>query len=316
MLSVLEVSEFLNVSSRRVRALIADGRIPAQLIGKTWAIRKEDIALLPQNRPGGRPLSAVNALNELISASTPIPDVAIMSSRYRQRASSIRLHVPQLQEVMRDAQLRIGGWDAAAYFDTKSLPRKLDDPVVAYISEEECDRWIERHHATPQASGNFVLLSVSAPQFQNAFSESAFLAPPKLSAVDVTEYGGERGYASAKRLWKLKGVAPLSPSRHTLEAMNRTPEQQHIFSLRQTILDTALSYRLTNVALFGSVARGDNNKNSDIDFLVDALPGAHLGLFPECMAEISAIVSKNVDVVDRRGLKATDTSILREQIFI
>lgn len=316
MLSVLEVSKLLNVSSRRVRALIADGRIPAQLIGKTWAIRNEDIALLPQNRPGGRPLSAVNALNELFSASTPLPNIATMSSRYRQRASSLRFNVPQLQEVMRDAQLRIGGWDAAAYFDTKSLPRKLDDPVVAYIADEERDRWIERHHATPQASGNFVLLSVSVPQFENIFSESAFLAPPKFSAVDITEYGGERGYASAKRLWRLKGVAPNSPSRHTLEAMNRTPEQQRIFSLRQTILDTALFYRLTNVALFGSVARGDNNKNSDIDFLVDALPGAHLGLFPECMAELSAIVGKNVDVVDRRGLKATDTSILREQIFI
>ena len=71
MLSVLEVSELLNVSSRRVRALIADGRIPAQLIGKTWAIRNEDIALLPRNRPSGRPLTAVNALNELASTSTP-----------------------------------------------------------------------------------------------------------------------------------------------------------------------------------------------------------------------------------------------------
>lgn len=316
MLSVLEVSELLNVSSRRVRALIADGRIPAQLIGKTWAIRNEDIALLPQHRPGGRPLSPDNALNELSTTSTPLPDIATMSSRYRQRASSLRLNVPQLQEAMRDAQLRLGGWDAAAYFDNKSLPRKLDDPVVAYISDAHRDRWIERHHATPQASGNFILLAVSAPQFKEAFSESAFLAPPKFSAVDVTEYGGERGYASAKRLWRLKDVAPLHSSRHTLEAMKRTPEQQRIFSMRSRILDTALSYRFTNVALFGSVARGDNTENSDIDFLVDALPGAHLGMFPDCMAELSAIVGKNVDIVERRGLKATDTSILREQIFI
>ena len=142
MLSVLEVSELLNVSSRRVRALIADGRIPAQLIGKTWAIRNEDIALLPQNRPSGRPLTAVNALNELASTSTPLPDIATMSSRYRQRASSLRLNVPQLQEAMRDAQLRLGGWDAAAYFDNKTLPRKLDDPVVAYISNAHSERWI------------------------------------------------------------------------------------------------------------------------------------------------------------------------------
>jgi predicted nucleotidyltransferase len=70
------------------------------------------------------------------------------------------------------------------------------------------------------------------------------------------------------------------------------------------------------VAIFGSVARGHNNANSDIDLLVDALPGAHLGSFPDCMEELSAILGKSVDIVDRRGLKTTDTSILSEQIFI
>jgi len=316
MLSVLEVSELLNVSSRRIRALIADGRIPAQLIGKTWAIRHEDIADLPQHRPAGRPLSVANALLELSSGASTPPDIATMTSRYRQCAAFSRFNAPQLNEAMHDSRLRISGWDAATYFDNKSLPRKLDDPVIAYITEEERSAWIAGHHATPSPTGNFILLSVSRIEFNKFFSQSLFVVPPKFSAVDIAEYGGERAYSSAKRLWKMKGLAPQSPSRHTLETMDRTPEQQRIFSMRNKILNTALNYRLTNVALFGSVARGDNNAHSDIDLLVDALPGAHLGSFPDCMEELSAILGKSVDIVDRRGLKSTDTSILSEQIFI
>jgi len=34
------------------------------------------------------------------------------------------------------------------------------------------------------------------------------------------------------------------------------------------------------------------------------------------MEELSAMLGKSVDIVDRRGLKTTDTSILSEQIFI
>jgi len=316
MLSVLEVSELLNVSSRRIRALIADGRIPAQLIGKTWAIRHEDIADLPQNRPAGRPLSTANALLELSSGASTPPDIATMSARYRQRATFSRFNAPQLNEAMHDSQLRVGGWDAAAYFDSKSLPRKLDDPVIAYITEEDRNAWIAEHRATPSPTGNFVLLSVPRIELNKFFSHSLFIVPPKFAAVDIAEYGGERAHSATKRLWKMKGLAPQSPSRHTLETMDRTPEQQRIFSMRNKILNTALNYRLTNVAIFGSVARGDNNANSDIDLLVDALPGAHLGSFPDCMEELSAILGKSVDIVDRRGLKTTDTSILSEQIFI
>jgi excisionase family DNA binding protein len=316
MLSVLEVSELLNVSSRRIRALIADGRIPAQLIGKTWAIRHEDIADLPQNRPAGRPLSTANALLELSSGASTPPDIATMSARYRQRAVSSRFNVLELNETMHDSQLRVGGWDAAAYFDSKSLPRKLDDPVIAYITEEDRNAWIAEHRATPSPTGNFVLLSMPRIEFNKFFSYSLFVVPPKFAAVDIAEYGGERAHSATKRLWKMKGLAPQSPSRHTLETMDRTPEQQRIFSMRNKILNIALNYRFTNVAIFGSVARGDNNANSDIDLLVDALPGAHLGSFPDCMEELSAILGKSVDIVDRRGLKTTDTSILSEQIFI
>lgn len=45
---------------------------------------------------------------------------------------------------------------------------------------------------------------------------------------------------------------------------------------RRQILAIAAKHRAANVAVFGSVARGDDTASSDIDLLVDLLPGASL----------------------------------------
>ena len=45
---------------------------------------------------------------------------------------------------------------------------------------------------------------------------------------------------------------------------------------KETILTTANRHRATNVRLFGSVVRGEEHDASDIDFLVDFLPGSTL----------------------------------------
>jgi len=46
---------------------------------------------------------------------------------------------------------------------------------------------------------------------------------------------------------------------------------------RSKVLETMIHYpMLTNLRVFGSVARGEDTENSDIDFMVDALPGTTL----------------------------------------
>jgi predicted nucleotidyltransferase len=52
---------------------------------------------------------------------------------------------------------------------------------------------------------------------------------------------------------------------------------QILHQYRVEILDTLKRYpMLANLRVFGSVARGEDTEKSDIDFLVDALPGATL----------------------------------------
>jgi len=46
---------------------------------------------------------------------------------------------------------------------------------------------------------------------------------------------------------------------------------------RAKVLETMIHYpMLTNLRVFGSVARGEDTEDSDIDFMVDALPGTTL----------------------------------------
>jgi uncharacterized protein len=49
---------------------------------------------------------------------------------------------------------------------------------------------------------------------------------------------------------------------------------------RSDILDIAAKYPVQNLRIFGSILHGDDTESSDIDLLVDALPGTtlfHLG---------------------------------------
>ena len=71
---------------------------------------------------------------------------------------------------------------------------------------------------------------------------------------------------------------------------------------KETILTTANRHHATNVRLFGSVVRGEEHDASDIDFLVDFLPGSTLFDQMELIDELSRILGRKVDVVSSRAL--------------
>jgi len=57
LLTSAEAAKRLGVSSPRVRALIAEGRLPATRFGHVWMIAENDLAALVR-LPPGRPRSA------------------------------------------------------------------------------------------------------------------------------------------------------------------------------------------------------------------------------------------------------------------
>jgi predicted nucleotidyltransferase len=64
-------------------------------------------------------------------------------------------------------------------------------------------------------------------------------------------------------------------------------------------------YRVRELAVFGSVARGDAKPRSDVDLLVDFLPGANIGFmaFSRMQRELSALLGRQADLVSKVGLK-------------
>jgi len=71
---------------------------------------------------------------------------------------------------------------------------------------------------------------------------------------------------------------------------------------KDMILKIAQRYHANNVRVFGSVARGEEHKNSDIDLLVSFQSGASLLDQAGLMDELSALLGKKVDVVSDRAL--------------
>lgn len=72
---------------------------------------------------------------------------------------------------------------------------------------------------------------------------------------------------------------------------------------REEILSIASRYGARDVRVFGSVARGEADDASDIDFLVELPAGKSLLDLGGLVVELSELLGCPVDVVTTRGLK-------------
>ena len=72
---------------------------------------------------------------------------------------------------------------------------------------------------------------------------------------------------------------------------------------RNAILEIAALHGATNVRVFGSVARGDDDGSSDIDLLVEFAPGVGLLRHGALVRELEALLGRKVDVISDRGLR-------------
>lgn len=86
---------------------------------------------------------------------------------------------------------------------------------------------------------------------------------------------------------------------------------------REQILKIAAKHGARNVRVFGSVARGEADEKSDIDFLVELEPGRSLLDHAALLVELEELLGHRVDVVTERGLRPrVRDRVLREAVAL
>jgi predicted nucleotidyltransferase len=73
---------------------------------------------------------------------------------------------------------------------------------------------------------------------------------------------------------------------------------------REEILRTAARRGARQVRVFGSVVRGDNRADSDVDFLVEMEPGRTLFDLSGLVLDLRTLLGSPVDVVTENGLRS------------
>jgi hypothetical protein len=71
---------------------------------------------------------------------------------------------------------------------------------------------------------------------------------------------------------------------------------------REAILALAAKYGASNVRIFGSVAEGEANEASDVDFLVDMEPGRSLFDLGGLLMDLQELLGRKVDLVTEPAL--------------
>jgi len=91
--------------------------------------------------------------------------------------------------------------------------------------------------------------------------------------------------------------------------------RQLIDEKREDIMTAAARHGARNIRVFGSVARGEDRPDSDVDILVDAGPTTSSWFPAGLILDIEQILGRPVEIVTEKGLNPLiKEHVLREAI--
>lgn len=100
--------------------------------------------------------------------------------------------------------------------------------------------------------------------------------------------------------------------------MPETPKQSLSIDALRAVLGAVCAERpIARMEVFGSVARGEARSNSDVDILVEFLPGARAGLFEmgALKEDLEDRLGCRVDLLSRRAVERSRNPYRRRAIL-
>ena len=204
----------LGVSVRRVYHLIANGRLPAERIGRRLLIERAAVDAWDNVRsPGGQPFSPQRAWGLLLLADgEPAPwldpvsrsklravlrhrSLRELRSRLGRRSerNALRAHPSDLRRLADEPGVMRSGVSAAHETGLELIASEVLD---AYVSERRFDRLVRRYRLRPSRDPNVILRRLPDLDFG---WESRTVAPAAAVAIDLAEDPDPRSQEAADR---------------------------------------------------------------------------------------------------------------------
>jgi predicted nucleotidyltransferase/DNA-binding XRE family transcriptional regulator len=145
---------------------------------------------------------------------------------------------------------------------------------------------------------------LSASLSQSDVARRAHVAQSVISAYESGRR--EPALSTLERLVAATGhrlVLGLETDPDVRPGLPDTPLGRRLRQRRTAVLATARRHGASNVRVFGSVARGGDSSESDIDLLVDLAPGTGLFSLGRLEREIADILGTHVDVAPSDSLR-------------
>jgi predicted nucleotidyltransferase/DNA-binding XRE family transcriptional regulator len=125
----------------------------------------------------------------------------------------------------------------------------------------------------------------------------------------VSAYESGRREPALSTLIRLVGstghrlVFTLEPDPDARPGLPDTPLGRRLRQRRTAVLATVARHGVSNVRVFGSVARGEDGHDSDIDLLVDLAPGTSLVALGTLERELTKVLGVRVDLAPSDSLR-------------
>lgn len=151
-------------------------------------------------------------------------------------------------------------------------------------------------------------------EYERAVRDGELARLHRVLAVRAMLAEGESQREVAKRLGVTQPAISYQVARDRTDGVRPS---DLIAAGRSVLRQVAEQRGFTDLAVFGSAARGDYRPDSDIDMLVQPPPGADLFDMLHMEEVLEAVLGRRVDLVSYRGLDPRrDRDIFRDKVLL